>query len=508
MKNTRLFSLILALFLSGTSTASLDVLDADEQDSELKVKNRKVVFSNLDDLVLNNLFSRLSIRDLSSLSRTCHTLYNSILDNGAIAKVWFSRLSSGQQTQFKSRAEDLSEEELRAWIDQFAGKAQLADEMSALKKKGAKYFPHVLFHTVSGLMTKCSKLKLDHIANLADDLGNVKLSADGRHVVITSYNHADSHLQYPNFKETKTTIWGVDTDGELYEKLTFVRKDNLQVHAFSDNGSYIVAQDIDGCGISILSQGTAGQWIDKTPIILDERLSSNSPCVINITFNSDSAHLFINCGANKLLVWSLGMDGRWSQTGLILMKERVSKLFSSADGSHLVIRCLYINGVNFWSKNNRGEWAISKTFTGVNKNSDISGVSSNMRHVVVTSHNGTKIFSQRTSEEWIGQTVSAWSSTTANFSDDNCHVVLACTDYSIRVCSLGKNKKWIKKAVVDIPRSSVHNHNLFNKSSFSADGRYIIVISNNNTRAKTFKFIAEDNSSDKKTVKHKYCIIL
>lgn len=109
------------MFISGTSIAFWGLFGAANNGSESNVKEKKVVFSRFLAIVNNNLFSHLSLLDISNLSKTCRTLYHLIADNDVIAKLWFLRLSTEQQTQFELSAAEISEGELRSWIYQFAG---------------------------------------------------------------------------------------------------------------------------------------------------------------------------------------------------------------------------------------------------------------------------------------------------------------------------------------------------------------------------------------------------
>ncbi|MDP0589909.1 MAG: F-box protein [Candidatus Endonucleobacter bathymodioli] len=496
MKKIRPFFLIIAMFLSSTSIAVFDLLDADEQGSDLNVKEQKVVSPVFLDSVLHNLFSRLSIRDLSNLSRTCHELNALILSNGAIAKVWFSRLSTEQQTQFTKSAASTSEGELRAWIAQFAGKPKLADEMITLKNQGYKYFPHILFHKVSGLMNKCSKFRLEEIACLVCQLDHaVRFSADGRHVVIISVDHDDSYVQTTEFSEGNTIIQGVGTDRECYEKVIFVRKDNIlelvlsdngRYHAISDNDRYMVVNDIELIGDHAIL-GMVEQWADKTPIIIDELIKNCRAKVHSISFSPDSTHMLITFSIGMCSVWSLGICGIWSQTGFLSKKYSVCKAFFSGDGSHIVTRVVG-NVINIWSKNAYGYW-VDETTVPMGKWADPIGISTDNRQIVVIFCGGTKIYSQRATGVWVGAVVSKVRAITANFSDDGCHVVLACTDSSIRVCRLGKNNEWAEKVSFVISRGDSDEPHY--KACFSADGRHIIVISNYK-RVLIFKLIAVD----------------
>ncbi|MDP0590352.1 MAG: hypothetical protein QS748_14645 [Candidatus Endonucleobacter bathymodioli] len=516
MKKIRLYSLMLAIFISGTSIAALNVLDANDHDSELNV--RKQIFYKLSGIIINHLDSRLSIRDLSRLSMSCHGLYDLISDNGSIVKLWFSRLSTEQQTQFKKRAEAISEGEIRAWIAQFAGDKKLADKMIALKNTGFRYYPHKLFHTISGLMTKCSKFKLDITAHILCPIDHVRFSADRRHVMMIRVDHDDFDLQYTKINGENTLIRGIGTDGKYYENKIFVEtgnilelalSDNGRYHAINDNGHYMVVLSTDTANcLPVLGLGLAVTWTDKTLSIVDKIIRDDKLQVRQqfVSFSPDSTHMLIQSHLGRITVWSLGMGGEWSQTCL-LSNSPGNHAFFSDDGFHIMTSTPLHNVANIWSMNDDGKW-VDKATINIDPLSSAIGISSDSRHIVVSSSGGVKVFSQSAIGKWTGTKVVSptWNNAdtwaySSNFSDDGCHLVLSCTDHCIRVCSWGENKQWTEKANYDTDIDQITNmkckcSSSFCNASFSADSRSIIVIRHNSI-ASIFKLSsAADTHTD------------
>ncbi|MDP0589919.1 MAG: hypothetical protein QS748_12345 [Candidatus Endonucleobacter bathymodioli] len=303
-------------------------------------------------------------------------------------------------------------------------------------------------------MTKCVQFRLDQVDSRICKYGNVRFSEDGRNFVIISSDHAKSHLQDPEFKAEKTTVWGVDTYGKWYKKLTFVRNDNLNPEVISDNGRYMVAKDIHLHDLSILAREQDDKWVDKSSCNFTKKYK-NFRILDNMSFSPDSAQLLITTRRAGCSVWSLGVDGKCSEVEAFSNKTEVFNAFFGADSSHIVTD-LFTDGIKIWSKNEGGGWTDETIMVG--DSGRPIGISPDRRHIAFDCSKGIHICSQKASGEWTTPVVTGTVDytlrpDTANFSDDSRHVVFGYNDLSISVWSLGVNNEWKEKVRVDIPES-------------------------------------------------------
>ncbi|MDP0590319.1 MAG: F-box protein [Candidatus Endonucleobacter bathymodioli] len=535
----RLFSLALAMLLSGMNIASLDGLDADMQGLEDNVlEDQEILLSQLPCICVNNIFSYLNIDDLCRLSRTCRSSRNLICNHYAVAKVWFSRLSIWQKSQLKSRAAEISEDELRAFIKQFGGDEKVADDLVILKNNKKYYFPYVLFHTVSGLMSNCYKFRLERTARIADNVFCARFNYDGRHAVIMDWDNTvmifsmendgqwmkkatvphefalkqatfrgdASHVETTEFDDN-ATIWGLGMNGEWSEKFTFtIVNDDISVLAISDNCRYMVVRD--GVNISILGLGATGEWTEKTFIInVSKSRRYNYRKRVGISFSSDSTHVMITGFACVSSVWGMGMDGKWERKALLAGVGEMNRAIFSASGSHILMSG-YRGDNKIWGRNEEGEWVNTATMivSKIDLPSAISAkdsntistlpsaISANGLHVVIT--DGCKRCAMIYSQIRTGHRTGQWVSTlvliginTVDFSSDSCHLVFGCRDNTVRVWSLGGKGIWTEKGCVIIPAVKHKDNGVI--ATFSTDSRYIMAISGDR-KAEILKLNFED----------------
>ncbi|MDP0588932.1 MAG: hypothetical protein QS748_06965 [Candidatus Endonucleobacter bathymodioli] len=497
MIKIQLFFLTLVMLLSDTSIASVVSLCSDAQDgSEFDTQQQQVLFLEFPDVVISNILSRLSFHDTYKVSITCHTLKDFVADNAFIARNFFSKLSSWQQDEVKRNAATISEKQLTAWVNQFTDKEQTAGDLIKLKNRGYRYFPHVLWHTISKLMVNCSKFILTQKSYLSDLYYDLQFSADSCYVVCRSFgseviiwgqdkNNGEwikqstipyhcviknvcfqgdtSHVLVED--HGLNTIWGLDTNREWCKKITFVNEIRYRSFDISGNCRYIVTTDSSRgyYDISIWRLGPTGQLTDETVICEPaDGLSKNS-----IYFSSDGTDLVCSFYHGTSSVWGIGVDGKWVKKAILSNNGSVDTAIS-ANGSHILTESTNNeNNVNIWSKQDSGNWVYTTTIpTG--RRCNPKAISSDGTHVVLSDEFGRiKICSLRTAEEWIATDFTHEVVSNISFSSDNLHLVLGGRNGVITVWGLGKDKEWTEKARIDNCQKKIRS------ISFSPNGRLI-----------------------------------
>ncbi|MDP0588859.1 MAG: F-box protein [Candidatus Endonucleobacter bathymodioli] len=469
-------------------------LDAQEQ------QEQQVLFSELPDVIISNIFLRLSVQDVYSFSKTCHKLKDFVADNAFIARNFFSKLSSCQQDEFKRIAATISEKQLTAWVNQFTYKEQAANDPINLKNSGYLYFPHVLWYTISKLMVNCSKFSLTHKSYFSNHSYDLRFSADSRHLVCKSlgrsviiwsqdnngewakeytipynstlekvYFHGDtSHV--PTIDDNgHHTIWGLDTNGKWCKIFTLTHEIRHKSLNISGNCRYVVTTDTisHGDSISIWRVGPTGQLTDETIICkFAERLKKKC-----ISFSSDSTDLVIAFCNAASSVWGIGMDGKWVKKAIL---SGTGEIVMSTNGSHILTGSnIPETAINILSKQqDSGDWVYKTTTPTPTGLCYQEAISSDGTHVVLSNLFGNiKICSLRTAEEWIETAFTEEVVRTKNiiFSSDNLHLAFGCDNGYIMAWGLTKDKEWIEKVRIDSCIKDIRS------VSFSPDNRLILV---------------------------------
>ncbi|MDP0590323.1 MAG: F-box protein [Candidatus Endonucleobacter bathymodioli] len=485
MIKVKLFFLTLVMLLSDISIASVDSLNSEAQGgSELDAQEQQVLFSELPDVIIRNIFSRLSMQDVYNFSRTCHTLKNFVADNAFIARNFFSKLSSWQQDKIKRNAAAISEKQLTAWVNQFTDKEQIADDLINLKNSGCSYFPHVLWHTISLLMVNCSKFRLCHKAYLPQDSCDFRFSADSRHAVCLrnreivilsqdnngewikksttnyksdikniSFHNDSSHVQIIDDNKNHT-IWGLDTNGEWCNKFTCIHETSHRTCCISDNYLHMVTIDTNchGKRVSIWSLEPNGQLTGET-IIGESTEIFNKPIIY---FSPDNANIISTLYNGISSVWGLGIDGKWVEKAILSNNEKVYYVKMSADGSHILIG--NDMSLDVLSMNDSGAW-IQKTHIPVIRHMEPKGVRSKA---------GSRICSKYMRKSKISVIIRM---VPKAISADGTHVVIHDTSSGqIQIWCLISAGKWIVTAFIE---------GYVTKAIFSADGRHLALGCNN-----------------------------
>ncbi|MDP0589895.1 MAG: WD40 repeat domain-containing protein [Candidatus Endonucleobacter bathymodioli] len=129
---------------------------------------------------------------------------------------------------------------------------------------------------------------------------------------------------------------------------------------FSEDSRYLVITGCDDTIIILVNED--GKWREERTIFIDDT-------VLSVCFSLDSHHMIVTLSSKGIKIYSLGIDNKWTESGIINLE--VQSAFSP-DSRHLVV--WHGNHVGVWNLSEHGVWigdlttridSLSAFFTGV-----------------------------------------------------------------------------------------------------------------------------------------------
>ncbi|WBA81310.1 WD40 repeat domain-containing protein [Endozoicomonas sp. GU-1] len=403
---------------------------------------------HLPEPPLLRLLGYLSFREILATAKTCTYLNQVITDEHLLARSWFAKLATHQQNQFKEITRDISDRELQHWLRQFTPDTTLAGKLCSQylaeqttddgRKIGEtqkkKYFPQVLFYTVSKLMADCRQFKPVLAKEILDTPGYaISLSTHGDHLVILSNHHTGTIFGY-----TANSPWHKQASFSFDYWLTA----DLPISNFETHGRHVLACD------------------KHTATIL--------------AYNAD------NSCTEQLTIFHEG---------------RISSADLSCDGHQAVIIC-DDGSARIHSWNDAGHWTLAADITDVRRRLK-ARFSPDGSRVLTHSNSCTKIHRRNEEGGWTLEATSDFYAESVTFSPDGSHVLMYSCYRGIiakiaKILSLNKDGGWLESAPL------THNEGSVIRVIASPDGRHVITTNQKDgeTDSITMKILSRDSNSD------------
>ena len=458
----------------------------------------------------------LSFRDILATAKTCTYLNQVITSEHLLAKRWFATLPAHQQNQFKEIARDISNPDLQNWLGQFTKDATVADKLCSqapaeqttgddrktCETQKRKYFPQVLFYTVSKLMAGCRQFNpvLVQSIHVANNVNTLSFNTHGDHLVI--------------FRNPDTgSIFGYIANSPWHEQASFRF---LSDKAFMTCGRHVLAWDegVERHTVKIFSYNPDNSCTEQLSIVHEGKISS-------VDLSCDGHHAVITCDDGSARIYSCNDAGHWTLAADITDSRRKLKACFSPDGSRVLT--LSYSSTKIHRRNEEGGWTLEAFSNFCVKSATFSPDGS---HVLMSSYRGiAKILSLNKDGGWLeseplthnegsvirvmaspdGRHVitinkqdgendsvtlkilsrdsnSDWTEKAGNipivndyginywpkFSPDSCHVMVSKNESDLEILSCDKRGNWIPTSIPSLVRSK--------KAFFSPDSRHAAII--------------------------------
>ncbi|WP_422462273.1 F-box/WD repeat-containing protein [Endozoicomonas sp. ALB115] len=394
------------------------------------------------------LLGYLSFREIIATAKTCTYLNQIITDEHLLARSWFAKLATHQQNQFKEIARDISDRDLQHWLGQFTTDTTVVGKLCGQylaeqttddgRKTGEtqkrKYFPQVLFYTVSKLMADCRQFKpvLAKKINDAPD-ATISLNTHGDHLMILGNHH-------------RGTIFGYTANRPWHKQASFSFDDELCT------------------GLPLANFETHG-------------------------------HHVLACRGRTAKIFAYNADKSCTEQLDIFHGGRISSADLSYDGHHAVIIC-DDGSARIHSWNDTGHWTLAADITDFRRHLK-ARFSPDGSRVLTHSNSCTKIHRRNEEGGWTLEVTSDFYARSVTFSPDGSHVLMYSCYRGInakiaKILSLNKDGGWLESAPLTHKEGSVI------RVIASPDGRHVITINQKDreTNSITMKILSRDSNSD------------
>ncbi|MGI2029295.1 WD40 repeat domain-containing protein [Endozoicomonas acroporae] len=397
---------------------------------------------------LLRLLGYLSFREILATAKTCTYLNQVITDEHLLARSWFAKLATHQQNQFKEIARDISDRDLQHWLRQFTtdtavvGKlcsqylaAQTTDDgRKTGETQKRKYFPQVLFYTVSKLMADCRQFEPVLATKILGVDGNtLSLNTRGDQLVI--------------LKNYRTGL----------------------IFGYTANSS----------------------WHKQARFNFDYESNTSRPLY---NFESNSRHV-LACRKHTAKIFAYNADKSCTEQLDIFHGDRISSADLSYDGHHAVITC-DDGSARIHSWNDTGRWTLAADITDFRRNLQ-ARFSPDGSRVLTHSNSCTKIHRRNEEGGWTLEATSDFSAESVTFSPDGSHVLMYSDIEGInakiaKILSLNKDGGWLESAPLTDNGGSVI------RVIASPDGRHVITVNRKDGEPDsiTMKILSRDSNSD------------
>ncbi|MBO9482859.1 WD40 repeat domain-containing protein [Salinisphaera sp. G21_0] len=404
---------------------------------------------HLPEPPLLRLLGYLSFREILATAKTCTYLNQVITDEHLLARSWFAKLATHQQNQFKEIARDISDRDLRHWLGQFTTDTTLVgklynqcpeeqttnDGLKTCKAQRRKYFPQVLFYTVSKLMADCRQFKpvlAGKILRIHDN--TISLNTHGDHLVI--------------LKNYQTGI----------------------IFGYTANSS----------------------WHKQARFSFDYDFGTGFP---QPNFKTHG-HQVLACRKNTAKIFAYNADKSCTEQLAIIHEGKISSADLSCDGHHAVITC-DDGSARIHSWNDTGHWTLAADITDFRRNLK-ARFSPDGSRVLTHSDSCTKIHGRNEEGDWTLEATSDFYADSVTFSPDSSHVLMFnCYQEGIvaktaKILSLNKDGGWLESNPL------THNEGSVIRVIASPDGRHVITVNRKDgeTDSITMKILSRDSNSD------------
>ncbi|MBO9482857.1 WD40 repeat domain-containing protein [Salinisphaera sp. G21_0] len=403
---------------------------------------------HLPEPPLLRLLGYLSFREILATAKTCTYLNQVITDEHLLARSWFAKLKAHQQNLFKEIARDISDRDLQHWLRQFTTDTTVVgklcgqylaeqttdDGRKTCETQKRKYFPQVLFYTVSKLMADCRQFKPVLAKEILDTPGYaISLSTHGDHLVILSNHHTG-------------TIFGCTANSPWHKQASF-------------SFDYWLTADL--------------------PI-------SN--------FETHGRHV-LACDKHTATILAYNADNSCTEQLTIFHEGRISSADLSCDGHQAIITC-DDGSARIHSWNDAGHWTLAADITDVRRRLK-ARFSPDGSRVLTHSNSCTKIHRRNEEGGWTLEATSDFYAESVTFSPDGSHVLMYSCYRGIiakiaKILSLNKDGGWLESAPL------THNEGSVRRVIASPDGRHVITINQKDgeTDSITMKILSRDSNSD------------
>ncbi|MGI2026510.1 WD40 repeat domain-containing protein [Endozoicomonas acroporae] len=442
---------------------------------------RPLLLLDLPEQPIRHILVFLGDRDIKAMAQTCSSLLAIVRAEHLPARIWFKQFEPRQQQQFIQIAKNTSNHELKAWLGQFTGSETLIsticghsagevtnNDIPPREPQKGKYFPQILFYTVSQLMVNCRTFQPElaiSIDCIPFTAASATLSNDGRFMATNSYARCGR-----DYGRTEITARPAE--------IAIAHEDRVRRITFSTDNRHILSYTASTAKIT--SCNADGSWTEKLIIISDRFISS-------ATFSPDSRHAVMARSGRRAIICTMNQAGRWVVTTTMRHKGRILSATFSPD-SRLIVTTSDDHTVKIHGRDSNGNWLELTTLT-LNGKVTAAEFSPDGKHIITISDDNNKpdrtatIFSN-TDNGWVKKTSINHSQeiTDTSFSPDSRHAVTESFDYTARILSFDTRDNWQEKTTINHKRQ-------INSTSFSPDSHYLVTASNDHT-AKIYRYDA------------------
>ncbi|MBO9493495.1 hypothetical protein J7438_05260 [Thalassotalea sp. G20_0] len=452
---------------------------------------RPLLLLDLPEQPIRHILGFLGDRDIKAMAQTCSSLLAIVRAEHLPARIWFKQFEPRQQQQFIQIAKNISNQELKAWLGQFTGNETLIsticgqsagevtdNDIPPREPQKGKYFPQILFYTVSQLMVNCRTFQPElaiSIDCIPFTAASATLSGDGRFLATNSYARCGS-----GYGRTEITTRPTE--------IAIAHEDRVRRITFSTDNRHILSYTASTAKIT--SCNADGSWTEKLIIISDRFISS-------ATFSPDSRHAVMARSGRRAIICSIDQTGRWAVTTTMGHKGRIFSTIFSPD-SRFIVTTSDDHTAKIHGRDSNGNWL---ELTTLNHNGKVSAAefSPDSKHIITISDKNNQpdrtatIFSN-TDNGWVKKTCINHSQeiTYISFSPDSRHAVTESYEYAARILSFDTRDNWQHKTTIKHKRQ-------ISSTRFSPDSHYLVTASNDHT-AKIYRYDANTRRWSKQQI--------